>query len=331
MEHVHILVTDYLTPDGKMPVSDAIQKLIDENPNRTIYFPDGIYLLDKPIATPADPRKSVDIQLSNYAVLKAADGWDSNRAMIRLGGKDAANDIRTPGSNYSFCGGIVDGSGVATAISIESGRETAIRNVSIKNVHVGIDIWFGANSGSSDADVTNVNIVGNGKPGSVGVIVSGFDNTFTNMRIARVGVGVKLLASGNMMRNIHPLYQNSGEINYAVSYAFYDTAGNNWYDYCYGDQFGCAFYTGNGVSNIYNNCFAFWYANHGPETGFRADKQFNSLVNNVRLGFHPESTSNTVLSVGECGGKGKIEYLLTDPNRLTDDTYRAYLVGSLIG
>ena len=51
----YVIVTDYLKADGKKDVSAAIQKIIDSNPNRTLYFPDGIYLISKPISTPADP------------------------------------------------------------------------------------------------------------------------------------------------------------------------------------------------------------------------------------------------------------------------------------
>ena len=63
--------------NGKVDVSDAIQKIIDENPNRTIYFPDGTYLISKPICTPADPKKSVALELSNYAVIKATEDWNN--------------------------------------------------------------------------------------------------------------------------------------------------------------------------------------------------------------------------------------------------------------
>ena len=65
----YIVVTDYMQADGKTDVSDALQTLMDENPNRTIFFPDGEYLLEKPILTPAHPQKSVDLQLSNFACL----------------------------------------------------------------------------------------------------------------------------------------------------------------------------------------------------------------------------------------------------------------------
>ena len=130
----YVVVTDYVKANGKKDVSDIIQKIIDENPNRTIYFPDGLYMISKPICTPADPSKSVSLELSNYATIKAMEGWAHDEAMVRLGGKDPFNNITTPGSNYYLAGGIIDGSGVAKGISIDSGRETAIRNTSIKSV-----------------------------------------------------------------------------------------------------------------------------------------------------------------------------------------------------
>ena len=170
-------------------MSDAIQKIIDENPNRTIYFPDGTYLISKPICTPADPSKSVALELSNYAIIKATEDWNNEEAMIRLGGKAPFNNITTPGSNYYLAGGVIDGSGVAKGVSIDSGRETVIRNTSIKGVSLGIHVKHGANSGSSDADIHSVNIVGNCKPDCVGVLVEGYDNTFTNMRIGGVHIG----------------------------------------------------------------------------------------------------------------------------------------------
>ena len=181
--HGYLIATDYMPADGVTDVSDALQSLIDANPNRTIFFPDGKYLLSKPVCTPAHPEKSVDLHLSAFACLRAADTWCSPEAMIRLGGKEPANDIYTPGSNYGLTGGIIDGCGQAVAISIDGGRETAIRNVSIKNAFIGIHIKHGANSGSSDADISGVNITGNGSVDSIGVLIEGYDNNVKYRRI----------------------------------------------------------------------------------------------------------------------------------------------------
>ncbi|MCQ2148834.1 MAG: hypothetical protein MJY45_00535, partial [Bacteroidales bacterium] len=61
----------------------------------------------------------MSLELSNYAVLRASDDWDSDEAMVRLGGKDPANNIRQNGSNYYLSGGIIDGNHKADGISID--------------------------------------------------------------------------------------------------------------------------------------------------------------------------------------------------------------------
>ena len=118
----YLVVTDTVAADGKTDVADQIQKLIDENPNRTIYFPDGVYVLSHPILTPADPKKSVDLKLSNYAVLKAADGWSSEEAMVRLGGECPANDIR----QFAKCP-----LSIRASASISNAARTAVRRIRI--------------------------------------------------------------------------------------------------------------------------------------------------------------------------------------------------------
>ena len=37
----YVVVTDSIDVNSGVDVSEEIQKIIDENPNRTIYFPDG--------------------------------------------------------------------------------------------------------------------------------------------------------------------------------------------------------------------------------------------------------------------------------------------------
>ncbi len=323
----YVIVTDYVPNDGKTDVADALQAVIDANPNRTIYFPDGIYVIGKPICTPADPTKSVDLQLSNYAVIRASADWSGDEAMIRLGGKDAANDTHTAGSNYSLTGGIIDGSGKADGVSIDSGRETVIRNVSIKHTLVGISVGYGANSGSSDADVSDVNIIGTGGTDSIGIYVEGYDNTFTNIRIGNVFTGVWLKSSSNSLRNIHPLYY-SDYTDYENSCGFLDEGGNNIYDFCYSDQFCIGFRTMGDVSSIFDNCFCFWYsAAGGREIAFKADSRFNSVVTNFRTGFR-DDTENSVLVVGESGGYGVFDNLLT--GNVSDNAHKIYKKESLI-
>ena len=340
----YVLITDYAMPNTGEDVSDAIQKAIDDNPHRTIYFPDGEYILGKPIATSAHPDRAVSLNLSNFAVLKAADNWNDPEAMVRLGGAEAANNIHLAGSNYYFSGGVVDGNRRAKGIAIESGRETLITRTSIKNTQVGIHIKRGANSGSSDADIETVNIVGNAKPDSIGVLIDGYDNTLTNMRIAAVQTGVKLVGAGNFLRNIHPLYIYAGElhakdpdhydnveyIDYSQSVAFHEISNNNWYDICYSDQFAVGFKLGNGSTSLFDSCFCFWYSNNGDtEIGFQTDGRFNAMIVNSRVTFRGGVSNTAFLKVGASGGNGVIQYPIFNEGLCADKSYQNYLDGKV--
>ena len=279
-----VIATDFLCEDGKSDVSDVIQNLIDTHPNRTIFFPDGVYLLKKPILTSSDSEKSVDLVLSNFARFLAAPDWDSEEAMVRLGAKDGVNSL-APGSNYGLTGGIIDGNGIAKGVSIDGGRETRIQNVNIKNASVGLHIQYGANNGSSDADIMNVNVTGNGKRDSVGVLIEGFDNTLTNMRLADVFTGVVVKSGGNMLRNIHPLlYMNdAAKADYEKTAGFRILNPMNWFDYCYSDQYSTGFETTGG--GIFKNCFSWWYSDEEKtHIAFRSAGPFIGSVDTLVIG-----------------------------------------------
>ncbi len=317
---------------GGEPCSDAIQSLIDAHPNREIFFPDGTYLLDKPICTPADPKRSVALRLSAYAHFKAVPSWTNTEAMVRLGGKFPANDIATPGSWYWMSGGIVDGSGRADGISIDGGRETAIRDVSIKATRVGFRVKYGANNGSSDCDVRNVNIYGNGAADSVGVIVDGFDNTFANMRIANVVTGVLVLRGAQCFRDIHPLFIGDRR-HYAKSVGFDIRANNVWCDFCYSDQFATGFRLAKGKGGgVYDKCYCFWYSSKPgmKHVAFASEGKFEAQVNSLTCRFRRDDGDNALLTVGEPGGTGYLRDTRVYERQITstNDVSAAYSVRS---
>ncbi|MBE6593134.1 MAG: hypothetical protein E7642_03975 [Ruminococcaceae bacterium] len=326
----YVIITDYLAPNTGKDVSATIQSVINANPNKTIYFPDGEYILGSPIATSGKPSESVSLHLSNYATLKASSSWSNTEAMVRLGGAKAYNDINTNGSNYYFYGGIVDGNGKAKGISIDSGRETSIRNVSIKHTSIGIHIKHGANSGSSDADIDTVNIVGNNTSGSIGVLVEGYDNTLTNMRIASVQTGVKLIGAGNFMRNLHPLFIYGGNYNYTSSVGFDDQSGGNWYDFCYSDQFAVGFKMKGNTLSTYQTCFCFWYKQDSMQVGFKSTGKFNSTIWNSKVNLTTTSITSAYIQVANTGGGGRIECPIFNTACCNDATYKTYLKGEVM-
>lgn len=326
-EGTYLCVTDYISVNSGKDVADGIQKLIDENPNRTLFFPDGEYLVSKPIYTPADPKKSVSLKLSDFAVIKASGEWKTGEAIIQLGGKNAYNTVSVAGSNYSLDGGIIDGSGIADGISINSGRETAVRNTSIKNTVTGLRIMYGANNGSSDADITGINISGNGKTEAVGIILEGYDNTLTNIRIGGVYTGVILRSGGNVLRNIHPLF-GAYQSDFQGSCGFIEESGGNWFNYCYSDQFATGFKTVCNSDSVFSDCFCYWWNSTDSSytyTGFKAEKKFNSNLSNFKMGGLTKGCKNVVLSVGKYGGNGVIDNLIIgNSDILTDSSYKAY-------
>lgn len=295
--------------DGTKPCAEAIQRLIDANPNREIFFPDGTYLLDRPICTPADPKRSVCLRLSNYARFVAAKGWaaTNTEAMVRLGGSHPANDIRTPGSWYWLKGGIIDGDGVADGLSIDGGRETLVSDVSMKNVRIGLHIKRGANSGSSDADIRNVNIVGNGAEDSIGVLIVGCDNTLQNMRIANVVRGVVVRSGGNSLRDIHPLF-TGGWKHYDRSIGFDIDACDIFCDFCYSDQFATGFRFGERGDGVFDKCFCYWYTSKKDmkHVAFESAGPFRAHVNDPTVRFRKPEGRNALLKVGKPGGSGFI-------------------------
>lgn len=307
----YINVGDYVDTTGSTPVSSKIQELIDNNPHRTLFFKDGIYLMDHQIATPGDPTKTVDLVLSNFATLKAASNYVAERTgekkawqdnylyMVSLGGKDRVNDIRTPGSNFGMTGGIIDARPVngnkthIGGVEIAGGREVKVQNVSMKGVEVGLRIAPGVNSNSSDADVTNLDIDCNQDVNSWGMILDGFDNSVTNSRIGDTVHGVKLVGGGNILRNIHPLVCGGYEDLYDQTVGF-EIHSQTYLDYCYADNFRYAFKIESSRA-VFNDCFAWWWMTKiGPEEkpvdktliyNVGADHKFTSIFNNTSAGF----------------------------------------------
>ena len=82
-----LLVSDYVKPNTGEDVSDALQELILNNPKRVLFFPDGEYIISRPLQTTSEPAQSTSFYFSSGAVLKAADDWkkeDMKNALINF-------------------------------------------------------------------------------------------------------------------------------------------------------------------------------------------------------------------------------------------------------
>jgi hypothetical protein len=334
----YVLVSDYLKPDPKNDASDAIQKLIDENPNRTLYFPDGTYLLSKPIETSADPDKKVSFKLSNYAQFKPMDTWTYGEPLFKIGARDEASEEPDAENGVVLEGGILNGDNRADAIWVVGGGNVSIRYSAIKYAVVGIHVKADENGGGPTVDVTTTNIVGSGTLDSVGVILETDNNTLTNMRIAANQICIKLLGNGNFLRNLHPLYVfRSGlkaEENYVNSIAFYDGGTRNFYDNCYNDQFSTGFYLVEGNKSIFDCCFNYWYTEgYGYHNAFVCEGKFDAVIRmaDAEFGSNADGIECNFLLVGEDGGSGMIDAVAYKANKVSErDVAKDYLINDPI-
>ncbi len=282
-----------------------LQKLIDENPNRTIYFPDGVYNISKSLNIPTSPDKRVSLRFSQYAVLAVQDAnaWEKGTALIHYGKGETVEESFDYDTKATVSGGTIHGKKVATGIFVEGAGNLLINHIALKEVTTAIHI---------KADHVNVDSftgIGSATEDSIGVLVDGSHNTISNMRIYRVFCGVKLLQGENVLRNLHPLYALGNEGNARESVGFWDLSEGNFYDYCYSDQFATAFRLCDGNMSLLDGCFAFWYSkDSGNQWGIHAQGKFNSAVYNTCISMEHTETNNAYLVVDADGGTGKVVY-----------------------
>ena len=312
----YLLASDYMTLGGD--VTAALQKLIDENPGRTIYFPDGKYVVSKPIEVSSDPAKKVSLRLNNYAAITAAANF-SGEAVIRLG----ADAVPVTDSTSSYImGGIIDANGKTTAISVEGGRDMFISDVVIKNAVCGIKIV----AGTAYTDVENVNVSGSGED-AVGLEILGDGNTFTSMRVTNVGTAVKASGANNTFRSIMATYTGSNN----ESQGFYDNSKGNNYDGCTVVDFAKGFCMETSTVSVYVNCYARWSDSSPVTTQYAFAVAGNGKLNSViRTSVVYVGSGDTAYLKAATGGSGKVLYpVVFNKAGLSDRTYESYRLSGL--
>ena len=326
-----VVVTDYLDANTGENLTDKIQEIIDKNPRKTIFFPDGVYTIEKPIMTSSNPQKAVSLHLSGFAVIKASDRWrGGSEHMIQLGAIDETFTISQTGSNYYMYGGVIDGNHKAKGIILEGGRETSVRQISIKNVTQGLKIAYNQVYGSNDCDFEAIDIEGCYLPGSVGVHVDGLDNTLTDIRISGFEIGMQMTRAGNLMHNIHAVYEHRDSWDYNNSIGFLDSNGSNWMDGFHAEGFRVGYRLRGGALDMMNDCTASWTSPEATsQTAIATDGRLSSIVSNFRAEFG-EDANCMFLDLGAEGGKGVIQYPIFDKSKVHNTSYVNHLVGKVI-
>ncbi len=338
----YLVVSDLLPKSGD--VSAKLQEIINNNPNRTLYFPDGTYEFDKSVTTPADPAKAVSFKLASYAIFVPSSEYTATpgQGLIRLGaGAKGSNELLAAGSGSSFSGGIIDMNMVAggIGISVEGGRNTYITNMAFRGAEIAVSIQ------SDYTVVDNIVTTGTATIDSVGVEVTSSYNTLNNIRSAQMRVGVHITGEGkNSLRNLHPLgtlgdtFYRDWAAQGKPTIAFWDESKGNQFDYCYSDHFYYGFWLGEGNVSQLEGCFVFWYAKMDVYCGLYQEGTFNSVITNSHFDLRlwggeliTEVDLMAYVKAEVSGGKGIIYYPVVNATLLIGDLlteYRSYLYKS---
>ena len=322
-----VVVTDFIKANTGEDLQANLQMLIDKNPGRTLFFPDGEYVINRSLETTSKPGDSTSFYFSSGAVLRAGENWKNDgdkRALICLGAKEKVNDINTPGSNFFIMGGTFIANGRGDGIALFYGRETLIKDVVILNSRYGIHIVHPTNSSSSDSDIDDVTIIGNGLPNSMGIVAVGLDNTFSNARISNVQIGMSLSAAG-FTNNC--TIENTAKLDNAVGIQC--NSGDAWISNCTVLDCPVAFRLGS-YSGFVKQCTAAWPTNFGTEhVAFEANALKCSIIGGRAL-FNDSSVPNFFLRAAR-GGSGAVISPIYNTALVAGDNTQLYLAkGSTI-
>ncbi len=325
-ENTDWIFTDQNTSDyviAKRGLGDlhaSLQKLIDDNPGKTIYFPDGNYRVSKPLVISGDPQKRVSLRLSQYAVITVVDSnaWEERAPIIHFA-KGTSEQSGVSEARSVISGGTIDSKNVATAIKVDASDNILINHIALKNFYIGVHLT------GDNIDVDSITGTGNMAVDSTGIVVEGRHNTITNVRMVKITYGIKLTGGENILRNLHLLYIQT-KAPFKESVGFWDMSSGNFYDYCYSDQFATGFRLADGTVSVLNGCFAFWYKSESIQWGIHAQGKFESIVYATSVSMGDETADNAYIVVDTEGGNGKLvhPYGGTKENPNPDDDNPEY-------
>ncbi len=93
---------------------------------------------------------------------------------------------------------------------------------------------------------------------------------------------------------------------------------NNWFNFCYSDQFATGFLIKHSASVNLTDCFCYWYNGKvSYQTAIRSEGKFNSLVVGIRSIFNQDGSVATLLDA-EKGGDGALIHPVAWAEKLSD-------------
>ena len=317
----YIVVSDKIENAMSKDITTELQKLIDTYPGKTIFFNDGTYTISSTINIPSDKEKAVSFRLSNYATIKAAEGWKAEAPMISIGTKTEA--AKAEKAANAFMGGKLDGAGFAKiGLSIENCANPLISNVTFVGLQTSIDIKKTADTVNLDAITVN----GNGDAESIGILNESSKGVFSTINIANVNTGIRNSGSDNDFRNVSAKCLKVLD----TSVGFYEGGNNNIFEFCTAEDFTSGYVIKDGVKSVFEGCNAYWTkADVIVQNGFVAEGNFNSLISASTVRFFDASSVNAYIKLAT-RGSGLVRIPMFNEALCDDQGYKSVLAGTVI-
>lgn len=251
--------------DGVADDTAAIQRAIDNNPNTTIYFPKGVYMVSQTIITKRDDDKKVYLELDMKATVKATSDF-SGDYVFYIAGSGTETLYRFTHQHTGIHGGVIDCNAVTGGIRLGRSHEAMFSEIFIVNCPT-IGMWV-EESYSADCYLSKIMMYAtkdsnNIPAGQIGLKVDAYDNSIEYVRTCDFNIGIQINGSGNWFRECHPLWTGTGAGSAETSEGTvgYDIYGLDTYlECCYQDKFSIGIRLNNNCNVKAHNFFDF----HSP-------------------------------------------------------------------
>ncbi len=252
--------------DGIHDDIQAIQKAIDENPLKTIYFPKGDYGITNKIIVYQANNYGVNLKLDENALIKNISN-EKLETLIEIGLDDTKGTYsRTKANNVIFVeGGIIDCSNVSKGMVIDSGRQLVqLAKTVFKNIEdFGLYLSLNQRYTSGDVKVSYCDFFRKDSNQGTAIKIDSYDNEIVHIRIDGCQIGIKMTGGFQTFDDIHctALYnsQSTDDLkNTTIGFLF--TQGSAVLSNCYADTYARGFEFDNDNGNYFlTNCCVYYY------------------------------------------------------------------------
>lgn len=349
-------VTNYGVKNDGSPIGKELNQLIDKNKGKTIYFPDGVYVLTEPIVTHWRYDEHVHLSFSKEAIVKSNTTMD---ALLRIGFKNVDGTFDRSQRRFNYIeGGKFDCSNVLCGIEVNGLKQLVfLKDINLykgKAHHIRINNSNEfTGTGSADVKLQNIHIQGlSSNEDNCGVYIDGncADCKLEHLFIYGCKRGIVTKSSGHYLNNIHVLSQvtkggiDLGSNNFVGTVGLdIESGGQFLLNNFYFDTVETCIYTHSTNPKLsLVNCYFFSYLSNYGDSFFKRDssvsttlelymvnctvdikKQDYKLLNaNIPFGFDPYNRTQIInLTLGNREKLYKFDPYLSQKIRGVNDDY----------